>query len=368
MKIGIITFHNALNAGAVLQAYALQTFLVQLGHEAEFIDYCPPRKFHLRDFLAKSPKTILNKLENFYYYRKYSSNNSFNRILKLSPIKFFNYNDLKQNLPNYDVVIAGSDQIWNFHITLSPIYLLSFVPTNKRKIAYAASLGQCHIDPSIYNEFREALSKFDAISVREKNGAEFIAKLLNNKIPIYHTVDPTLLISKEQYQQIIEKRNTVNNKHYLCTYILAELDNDNKKIISYIKNTLRLNIINVRNPDTCIKLKRAQNIIVTPTQWLYYITNSDFVICCSFHAVVFSILFHKPFIVLSPPSFKNQGGNMRINSFLYEIGLSDYIINTFDQNKIDSLIRKKIDWNKIETILAIKKEYSTNFIIKNLNT
>lgn len=149
---------------------------------------------------------------------------------------------------------------------------------------------------------------------------------------------------------------------------MAELDNDNKKIISYIKNTLRLNIINVRNPDTCIKLKRAQNIIVTPTQWLYYITNSDFVICCSFHAVVFSILFHKPFIVLSPPSFKNQGGNMRINSFLYEIGLSDYIINTFDQNKIDSLIRKKIDWNKIETILAIKKEYSTNFIIKNLNT
>lgn len=367
MKIGIITFHNALNAGAVLQAYALQTFLTRLGHEAEFINYCPPKKWHLRDFLAKKPKTILNKFENFYYYKKYTNRNYFNKILKISSTKYPSYKDLKQSLPDYDVFIAGSDQIWNFHNSLSPIYLLSFVPENKKKIAYAASLGQCQIDHSIYNELKESLLKFDAISIREKNGVEFVSKLLNNKIPIYHTVDPTLLIPKEQYIQIIEKINTHESKHYLCSYILAKLDNDNKKIISYIENALQLNIINIRNPDTCIKLEQAQNIIVTPTQWLYYIINCDFAICCSFHAVIFSVLFHKPFMVLSPPSFKKQGGNMRINGFLYELGLSDHIINTFDKNKLDSLIKKEIDWKKIDDILAIKKEYSSQFIINNLN-
>lgn len=365
MKIGIVTFHNALNVGAVLQAYALQTYLLGLGHTVEFINYCPPKRFAIKDYLAKSPKIMIEKIVNIYNYKKYSKHAGFNKILKISHRKYQSYYEIEDDPPIYDLYIAGSDQIWNFYNTLSPIYLLSFVPIGKKKIAYSASLGQCQLHKSIQNEFKKALLQFDAISIREKNGVEFITELLDNKIKIYHTVDPTLLLPQEKYKEIIEPI-IVQDKEYICSYILAELDKENEKIINYVKRTLDINIINLRNPDTCVNIRNSKNIIVTPKQWLNYILNSKIVICCSFHAVVFSLLFHKPFIVISPPSFKSKGGNMRINSLLNDLGLNNHIINTFNKKDIDTILSSSIEWDEIDKIINQKKEFSSNFLISNL--
>lgn len=168
MKIGIITFHNALNAGAVLQAYALQVLLTQQGHNVEFINYNPIKKYTFRNYVAKSPVVMFNKWRNIYNGKKYTKYGNFNKVLNLSSIRYLSYEELKESNLDYDIYIVGSDQIWNFYTSLSPVYMLDFVPNGKKKIAYAASMGQCRIDLSLYDDFRNKLMSFDAISLREK--------------------------------------------------------------------------------------------------------------------------------------------------------------------------------------------------------
>lgn len=364
MKIGIITFHNALNAGAVLQAYALQTFLQQQGHTVEFINYCPPKHYTFRNFIAKSPSVIFNKWKDIYNEKKYYKQKNFNKVLHTGKI-YTSFEELKKNPPIYDVYIAGSDQIWNFYTQLQPVYLLSFVPKDKKKIAYAASMGQCQLSENIYEAFKEHLLQFDAIGVRERNGAEFIQKLLGPHKNILQTIDPTLLLSKDLYFQITD--TTISNKApYICSYILVNLDEEDKQIISYIRQATNKNIINLRNPSTCIYLKSAKNIIVTPYQWLSYINQSDFVVCSSFHAVVFSLIFHKPFIALVPPLSKNKGGNMRINSLLENVSLTDRIVPHFNKNQIETIINQPIEWDKIDKQIKELQEPSIKFLLNSL--
>lgn len=365
MRIGIITFHNALNAGAVLQAYALQTFLLELGHQVEFINYCPVRKYNFRSYIAKSPITILNKWRNIYNWKKYNSKGNYNSILNLSQHKYLSYEDLKNDNMDYDVYIAGSDQIWNFHTSISPIYMLEFVPDNKKKIAYAASMGQCSLNKDLFNVFKNKLRKFYAISIREKNGVDFIKSLLEERKDIIQTLDPTLLIDNSYYKGIMQK-GKFNVGAYICSYILSELDREDINIISYVSRSLKLKIINLRNPDSCINLRKANNTIVTPQQWLYYINNSSFIICSSFHAVVFSLIFHIPFLVLVPSDFKNKGGNMRINTLLEEIGLNNRIIIKYDSLLIDQIIKNSIDWDEIDCKIKRLRKTSIEFLKTNL--
>lgn len=366
MKIGIVTFHNALNAGAVLQAYALQTFLSQLGHQVEFINYSPIRRYSFRDYIAKSPLVMFNKWKNIFYGKKYTKQGNFNKVLSLSSQTYLSYKDLIDRPMDYDLYIAGSDQIWNFYTSLSPIYLLDFVPANKKKIAYAASMGQCRIDKSLYAAFKDKLMKFDAISLREKNGVDFINSLLQGKKQAIQVLDPTLLTDANIYNQIIEKTKTKNDP-YICTYILAELDKENADIISYIQAKLKLDILNIRNPDTCIHLHKAQNRIVTPYQWLYAIKNSEFIICSSFHAVVFSLIFHKPFVALVPPESKTKGGNMRIKSLLENVDLLNRTIPHFNTEQINQTINTPINWNETDRRIKDLRESSINFLKSNLN-
>lgn len=365
MKIGIITFHNALNVGAVLQAYALQTLLAQQGYKVEFINYDPIRKYTFRCYIAKSPIVMFNKWRNIYNGRKYAKYNNFNKVLNLSPNRYTSYNELKNGNLDYDIYIAGSDQIWNFYTSLSPVYMLDFVPNGKKKIAYAASMGQCRMNESLYGVFRNKLMSFDAISLREKNGVDFVNTLLNGEKIAYQTLDPTLLIDAKYYDKIIDREN-VKDKHYICTYVLAELDDENAKIIKNVRSFLKLDIINLRNPDSCIWLSHAHNKIVTPYQWLSYVKDSSFMICSSFHAVVFSLVFHKPFIVLVPPEYKNKGGNVRINTLLENMGLFNHIIEYFDFKLIQDVLTKSINWDDVDSRIQQLRVASIEFLTNNL--
>ena len=275
------------------------------------------------------------------------------------------YDDLKDCPPDYDVYIAGSDQIWNFYTSLSPIYMMDFVPSGKKKVAYAASMGQCRMDKSLYGDFKNRLMSFDAISLREKNGVDFVNSILKGEKHVYQTQDPTLLIDAKYYDKIIDQ-NHLTAKHYICTYILAELDKENFEIINAVKKLLRLDIINLRNPDTCIQLSHAKNLIVTPYQWLSYVKDSSFVICSSFHAVVFSLVFHKPFIVLVPPEYKNKGGNVRINTLLENMGLFNHIIEYFDFKLIQDALTKSINWDDVDSRIQQLRVASIEFLTNNL--
>ncbi len=364
MKIGIITFHYALNQGAVLQAYALQTLLQSWGHQIEFIDYHPKHHFHYKDFITKSPKLLLEKWRNQYngiIYRRYQR--QFNKVLCIGNIRYKTEKNLRNNPPIYDIYIAGSDQIWNFTKRIDYAYMLDFVPQDKMKIAYAASLGQCTIPQKLHNELCYLLSSFRAISIRESNGKDFIYELIQkkeSKIPVTQTLDPTLLIKKEEYEHITE--SIKESSPYIASYILSMMEKSHEDILSYIikKNGLRL--INLRNPDTCVYLSFAKNRIVTPYQFLSYIKHAEFIICSSFHAVVFSLIFHKPFIVLVPSKFRDKGGNKRINSLLTALGLVHHCIYDFNPIIIDQLMKEQICWVDIDQTISRLAKESQDFL------
>ena len=360
MEIGIITSHYALNAGAILQAFALQSYLTNLGHDVEFIDYRPDRKYSFRSFIAKSPSVMLNKWKDIYNDKKYTKADLFGRVLKRSKIRYLTEEQLIKNPPIYDLYITGSDQVWNFYNKLSSAYLLSFAPPQARKVAYAVSMGQCKMNKSLYQDFKDALSDFEAISLREKNGVEFVSSLFNNERTIRQTIDPTLLIPIREYDKIVEERN--NNKLYIASYILTILEKEYIPIIEHIKEYYKCPLINLRNPSTCIHVPNAKNRIVTPYQWLYFIKNSKFVISGSFHAIVFSLLFHKPFVVLIPATLAKEGGNYRINSLLESVGLLNRCFFHPDINKIEEILVQPVEWQKIDAALEKMRKQSIDFL------
>ena len=367
MKIGIITFHYAPNQGAVLQAYALQTLLESWGHHVEFIDYRPRHSYNYKDFISKNPRLVIDKWQNqFWGYIYRHLRRDFNKVLNIHNKRYYNINELRKAPPIFDLYIAGSDQIWNFLERIDYPYTLDFVPHYKPKIAYAASMGQCNIPENLHKEFQKLLSSFKAISVREKNGKDFIEYLMNGSgINIAQTIDPTLLIKKEYYENIAE--NVIIKEPYIASYILCKQEQEHTKILRYIKDKTSLKILNLRNPDTCVRLSFAKNKIVTPYHFLSYIKNASIVVCSSFHAVVFSLIYHKPFIVLIPSRLKKTGGNPRINSLLTPLGLSHHCIYNYDSNNIDSIINTPIDWFEIDNKIEFFAKKSIDFLKESIS-
>ena len=363
MKIGIITFHYALNVGAVLQAYALQSVLKSIGHEVEFIDYRPRRRYPLRSFAATSLGTTLNRWKDLYYGTKYRHDKDYSRILQISSTRYKSIETLRKNIPRYDLYIAGSDQIWNFRCKFPEAYFLTFLPNDIHRIAYAASMGQCHIPMQFHKRIHDALQYFEAIGVRENSGKEFITKVIGMNKVVTQVLDPTFLVNSSVYKGIMEPINTPT--YYICSYILSPIEPAHSYIINTIYSHFRgCRFINLRNPDSGERLPMAENIIVTPYQWISYIRNSRFVICASFHAVVFSLLFHRPFIVLTPSSMAESGANERIASLLTPLGLMYRCFSSYDATRLATIIHERIDWQTIDRKIASQKEKSLQFLIR----
>lgn len=366
MKIGILTFHNALNQGAVLQAYALQTYIEKLGHEVEFIDYHPCHHYSLKkDFLAKSWAMMTYKWQNVYNGIKYTRRNNFSKVLHISPTRYTSFQELKSNPPQYDLYICGSDQIWHFPKQLNPVYLMDFLPNGAKMISYAASIGQNFPPPDTVPVLRLSLSRYKGLSLREDKAVDYMCSIFHGQREICQSVDPTLLLSSSEYDNISE-HITINNE-YIATYILSLMESGHYDVICKATDTLQAEIINLRNPDTCSVLKGYKNKIVTPYQWLSYIKGAKAVICSSFHAVAFSLLFHKPFILIQPESLREKGGNLRVMSLLKPLGLCSHCIYNADESNVEQLLNEKIDWRKVdETIASMvesSKEYLNSYLI-----
>lgn len=360
MKIGIITRHNALNPGAILQAYALQTYIERLGHQVEFIDYRIRREKNIRDFIGKSLLKTINKWEILFYEFKYRNFALYNQsLLKIGRKKYSSLDQLQFSPPKSDVYIAGSDQIWNVGPNYKKFepYFLNFGAPNSIRISFAASLGEVNIPKEVENKIKKQLLSFQKIGVREKSGVEYLKQLLYGKKEIFHTYDPTFLLSSNEYLKLIKQDiDQVTYKNCIVTYILSQYSIQQLEILNYIKNKLSSTILNLRNPNTGIKLKGAKNIIVNPLQWIKYIYSSNFVICSSFHAVAFSIIFHKPFIAIIPKT------NSRITSLLEDLNLTDHIFKELEKNKIDKILVKELDWSKIDKIINEKNLINHMFL------
>lgn len=201
--------------------------------------------------------------------------------------------------------------------------------------------------------------KFHAISLREDRGVDFVNKLMEADIAC-KTIDPTLLVDQQYYDRICE--NPTIQKSFVVSYILSQLDQHQcRNLTEWAKQQQKL-FINLRNPSTCIRIPNIRNVVVTPYLWLGYIKNSDFVISGSFHATVFSLIYHKPFFVILPKDLKAKGGNVRINSLLEPLGLQHRILYDDDVPTMNFVAKQCIDWTSVDTYLSEQRRLSINYL------
>lgn len=314
-KVNTLTFHGVLNHGAVLQAYALQKFLMKSGFDSELINY-KPLYFIWQVFRpAKSIKKTVLKYKRLNKFKKFSKDH-----LHITKKFFFTEKDFKK-LSSCDIVICGSDQIWNKDITGGSIDDVFFQRyTHKaKKIAYAASAGANILSSEL--GACKALSDFSAIGVREKHLVEDLSRMKSITDPIL-VVDPTLLLNKESYREICHS-SIIPHGEYIVSYEVSsdETRGHYDSFISELKKILKLPVYHIG--DKPIKSADKNILDISPSDWVSFFGSAKIVVTNSFHGTAFGVNFKKPLFVLS---HCDHSRNVRIESFLDEIKMSDCLV------------------------------------------
>lgn len=384
MKIGIVTFQLAWNCGAVLQCYALQSYLENQGHEVIVINYrpkykkyrykkyCNPFKCAVKEYkkgeslplnikrtAKKFVRSILNYRSDSEHIRQYDGFNAFcSKYLHLSRV-YESIEELQKDPPDCDVYISGSDQLWNPKLTndkLDRAYFLDFGGQNVKKITYAISACELNID-KYGKELKGLFAGLSGISLREKVTKDVFEKLYSGKIGI--CPDPTFLPEKNTYD-VFRPKNPLPIQDYILVYLLSDATDD----VSAVKKVRSLKEC-LNKPVLVISGSRHWDFEVTqirgviPEEFVYYIRNANCVVCNSFHATVFSILFEKKFVTMS---FKNR--NSRMQELLVNLGLEDRMLEK--SGDIYAVMNSKIDYNLVNHKIEVLKNNGKQYLRDNL--
>lgn len=341
MKIGILTFHWAVNYGAVLQAYALQKFLEGRGHQVDVINYKPLKEDFSFKSIFKYPRILASVIKHWQQRR---TQNKKDKVLGMFREHYlhltqrcYSYNEVSSIVGNYNVVVSGSDQVLNPFFALygenvpTSTYFLTFdnVP---QKIGYAVSFG-CEEYPEEAGKYvKQWICSFDKIGYREKSAAEIIHSLGYDK-NISLVPDPTILIGKDLFREI-NMPLPDNVSPYTLLYLL------HGHRISFEELLPTKSVLDLDQLDEPVSMER----------WLQIIRDAEFVVTNSYHGMIMSILFHVPFVVLLEKG--GLGGmNDRFITLLEVVGLKDRIV--YDECDINrDIFSSFIDWNEVEELLT----------------
>lgn len=355
MKIGIVNFHPSSNYGGTLQYYALQTVLERMGHNVELVNrrwgsYIEPRPSLRRRLITTITPPRANIFESF---RK--------KYLHIS--RFITSNsDLLEYAKSQDAILAGSDQIWNVDCMdlMGGYYLLDWVPDGVRKLSYSASFGSDSYgsDQKKIEQTKKLLNRFDSVSVREKSGVELCNSLFGIKA-IQH-IDPTLLLSIDDYRSLYANCSDCKGD-YILSYFLDKTEEKNRLVKQLCQQE---GIKTIDNNPQANRLQRflKSSVCEQPSiqQWLRNIFDARMVVTDSFHGMVFSLLFNKPFICIG----NNKRGNARFNSLCETLALEDVII---PEESLSVLLQKKeikiniINYSAVNKQLDIQRERSISY-------
>ncbi len=325
------------NYGGCLQAIALQKVIRNLGEDVETINY--------REYL-NTKKSIKEFFKQIVYYNRNSKFNSFRKKYLLLSKPFSKIDD-----DGKSKYLVGSDQVWNPNIiyNIRKNFFLDFVGEKKRKFSYAASIGSESLDGNNNeDEIINMLNNFSLISIREKSSKKILSRV---KTPIYEVLDPTLLLSKEEWDLYKDKRFNINN--YTLVYMLGI----NNSIVNGINNNVDDDIMEISYKKHFKKTRYLQNGF-GPSEFISAIDNSNCIITNSFHGMVFSIIYHKDFFVVLRDSM-----NSRIYDFLDNLGLTDRIINAND-NYSKIKLNQHIDYRKVDQKIKKLKANSIEYLNK----
>ncbi|MFK0731116.1 MAG: polysaccharide pyruvyl transferase family protein [Gloeotrichia echinulata GP01] len=351
LKIGIVTYHFTSNYGATLQAYALSNFLMKQGYDVEFIDY-RPKSVRLEDRRYLYPKSYWLNPSRIMEARKkiINMNNFVDKHLKLSQKRFDTSECLNKYKHSYDIVICGSDEIWNINSTrgLDTPYFLDFISgKDARKVSYAASFGSTINLGTHKEKIYDFLSDFHAISVRDNNSYSLINQ--ENFPIITKVVDPTLL-GLGNYEDIIKLPN-INNKYIL---LYGSLDQKEAEYVKTLADKEGLDIISIgsRQKKYLSPFLKLNIFDIAPEYWLGYFYNASFVATKFFHGLLFSLIFNKQFIVFSHPQ-----KTVKVKDILNPLGLESRLLDLSEAS--NSLITSN-DYDLLSPLLTEEQKTSLN--------
>lgn len=375
MKIGILTLPLHNNYGGILQAYALQTVLKRMGHDAVVIDKSREIKLPILSFSRYflyfkllAHKVLVDRNTTIFWDRKHNREYKVMSTYTLPFIQQYikrfiaarDYSNIKQG--DFDAFVVGSDQVWRpkyFGQNIISNAFLSFAKDwNVKRISYAASFGTegWEYTEAQTLECKEWIKKFDAVSVRESSAVKLCKEHLN--VDALHVLDPTMLLSATDYIQLFKEANTPQSPGSLMCYILDETD-DKQKVVSNVEETLNLTAFSV-NSKYEVRTAPLEERIQPPVEaWLRGFNDAKFVVTDSFHACVFSILFEKPFIVYG----NKDRGMARFHSLLSIFGLENRLVTS--SAEAQKVISVPIDWSLVNAKKKEWQERSYNFLKNN---
>lgn len=387
-KVGIITiYYRSFNYGGLLQSYALTEFINKKTKlQAEQISYAaiPAKKtiFEKWDLIKGfSIKALLGKvlikldilwriilkpnISKKFTKREQLCDNFRNMVPHSAEVK---ENDLKALNKKYDVFISGSDQLWNPNTFYSP-YFLDFVTDNKKKIAFAASMGVNALSTHQEKKLLPLINRFDLISVREKKAKQILEKCIPG-MEIKVVLDPVLLLDTSEWNQIA--KTLIKDRKYIYAYFLGERQR-NIRLAKKTAQILNLPIATVpyiyrRYNGFDHKFGDIRLYDAGPCEFLGLIKDAEFILTDSFHAAVFSVIFQKPFFVYDRDLENDTNSmNSRLIDFLEELGLEDRRI-TREKQLTESKAKELIDYQKVYSILQEKRKYTMDFLFHALDS
>lgn len=339
-KVGIYTLNGNNNFGNKLQNYALIEALKKHGCKVNTIWFY--RKNRCITYIKKIIKKVL-----MFYDKESKREARFEKFTK----KYLNRIYYKMNYcinDSYDFFIVGSDQVWNYNFKgFNESYFLNFVDERKR-IAYAASFGVNTISDEYVGIFRKGLSGIPYISVRENDGKTMVEKITNrNDIKVL--IDPTMLLTKDDWDIIAKKPKKLKNEKYILNYFLGELSIERKREIERVAKKYNCKIINILDKDD--KFYNCD-----PSEFLYLEKNAFLICTDSFHSSVFAIIYNRPFIIFDRED-KVVSMKSRIDTLIQNFNL----VNRKFNGKIEEENLQN-DYRDAYRILEIERKKANEFL------
>lgn len=367
MKIDVITRHSVPNYGSLLQTYATQRAIENLGHTSEIIDYTryEERYENLAKTLIKGKKwdknfilrTIYKMIQTPNYAKMYKRFAEYRKdFLNETKVTYGSLEELKENTPEADIYCSGSDQIWGKIGTVEydEAYFLEFADKNKKCISYASSLGKTEVSKELDSNLERLLKKYTQILVRENTAKDILLK--KNLTNVEQVLDPTFLLTQTEWKEVANKSKLKKKEKYILIYQL----HDNKDFDNYAKEfAKRKGMKLLRISPSLYHIVRSGKLVYLPTQYefLSYFENAEYVLTDSFHATVFSIIFNKKFIDVLP---ENKTGT-RIESILEILSIDNRILKDYNDFELIEksieyeLVNKEIEEERIKSIDLLRK-------------
>lgn len=356
MKIGILTQHFLLNYGGIIQNFALQQVLLKLGHEPLTFEHdtCYSRtRWFLRSAKHILKSHSLKGLPAYPTYKGRIGNKNFIKFV-LKNIRSVTVKDFTSGLTQkygLEAYIVGSDQVWRPAFNLGPRLgnmFLDFAGDDVKKLSYAASFGCKEWEYTEEQERRCGMlsKRFDAISVREASGVDLCKEHFGVDATL--VLDPTLLLDKEDYAKVCAEVPKKQKHIFVYSLVVSE---GVLAVAEKVANTMGITVVVKQAGD---KVKQEDTI----EDWFAEFRDADYVVTDSFHGMVFSIIFNKPFSIVMNPS----GGNDRYLSLLSHLGLMERIVNGETPSS-----NSTINWQEVNLKLTDLKKTSLLFLRNNLN-